>query len=158
MLDFRTVGLYWMTPVENYLDKYGPLIRILTSESDYDYLASTAGYDRRSVNSYRAGRREALRSYMYGLASDFEILVDSGRKLALSDAELAAKLQDVERALLKTLRYLRFRIFIEGLMPAPSASPAPGAFRRWLIRVLSNDRPVRDLLFSMNELERLVGS
>jgi hypothetical protein len=146
-----------MTPTENYLDKYGPLIRILTSEGDYDYLAATGGYDRAAVETYRAGRREALRTYMQDLAQDFEMLVDAGQELARSDAGLAAKLVDTERILLKTLRHLRFRLFLEGLVPVPSPAPAPGMFRRWLARRLSDDKPVRDLLFSMDELGRLVG-
>lgn len=157
MLDFRTVGLEKMSPAEDYVEKYRPLIRILTSENDYDYLAATASYDRRSVDSYRAGRREALRSYTHDLARDFEVLCNSGHDLALRDAEIAAKLQDVQQTLLKTLRYLRLRIFIEGIVPAPSHAPSPGLFRRWLARILSNDRPVRELLYSMNQLGKLVG-
>jgi hypothetical protein len=156
MLDFRTVGLEQILPTEDYVEKYGPLIRILTSERDYDYLASTAGYARASVDAYRAGRREALRSYTFDLAREFEILTTSGRHLALRDAKIAAKLHDAERALVRTLRLLRFRIFVEGLLPVPANSPKPGFVRRWLVRALSNDQPVRELLFSMNELGKLV--
>lgn len=44
-----------MSPVD-YLEKFGPMLHLLDSEKDFDFLASEEGYDAEIAHSYRTVR------------------------------------------------------------------------------------------------------
>jgi hypothetical protein len=126
----------------------------MATEQDFDFLASERGYAPEMATSYRGLRREAVRGYMLELGSDFERLEAALTPLATSNEELARALYEARKTWTRASFYLRARLFVEYLLPAPKPRPSPGAFRRLLVRVLPELTSARKLLAEMNDLSR----
>jgi hypothetical protein len=59
---------------KDYRDKYGPMLYLLNSERDYEYLASKAGYRAEFAHDYRDMQRRSLRAYLLDLEADINEL------------------------------------------------------------------------------------
>ncbi|MBL0158873.1 MAG: hypothetical protein IPP47_17455 [Bryobacterales bacterium] len=138
----------------DYFEKYAPLLRLMATEKDFDFLASEQGYTSDLAISYRGLRREAVRGYLLELASDFEDLEEALTPLAASNEELARSLYEARKTWTRAVLYLRARLVLELLLPTPKPRSSPGAFRRVLVRMLPEPTSARKLLGAMNDLSR----
>ncbi len=138
----------------DYFEKYAPLLRLMATEKDFDFLASEQGYTADVATSYRGLRREAVRGYMLELASDFEDLEEALAPLASDNEELARSLYEARKTWTRTALYLRARLVLEFLLPTPKPRSSPGPFRRLIVRVLPEPTSARKLLGAMNSLSR----
>jgi len=136
----------------DYVEKYGPLLQILSDAMDLEEVAAEAGYTKAAGTRYKAVRLHAMTEYMRELATDFEELKGSLMERAMQDVRLAGALRKTERSLLALLRRIRLRILLEQLVPAPNPSPHPGRARRLVLSMLANQRPPVGMLRAMNEL------
>ena len=91
----------------DYFEKYAPLLRLMATEKDFDFLASEQGYTSDLAISYRGLRREAVRGYLLELASDFEDLEEALTPLAASNEELARSLYEARKTWTRAVLYLR---------------------------------------------------
>lgn len=134
-----------MSPVD-YLEKFGPMLHLLDSEKDFDFLASEEGYDAEIAHSYRTVRYQALQGYRQDLLADFEHLYSVASPSALTNPDLARLLATTRKSLVRSVRYIGFRMRLELILPSPAATTRPSAFRRLLVRAIPRQRAPYQLL------------
>src|SRR5215472_1193910 len=94
----------------DYRDKYGPMLYLLNSEQDYEYLATKAGYREEIAHDYRDVQRRSLRAYLLDLEADINELREAAAPVALGNAEIARSVEHNLRMFSSVSRYVRFRL------------------------------------------------
>lgn len=152
-----------MLKLQSYTEKYGPMLKLLDSERDFDFLSSQEGYGREIGIKYREIRRASLRDYLCELESDFTELYQAAAPIAVSSTDLAKCLVRGSSALRSASRAIRFRLWVEAIMPSPAPSSrqahryAPLALLRKSLSSLPRQRRAPlELLLAMNSIRELV--
>lgn len=148
---------------KDYVEKFGPMLGLLDSEGDFDFLASKKGYHPDVARNYRDMRRRAVRSYLAELLSDFQELYDIAAPIAVADRELAAHLTRAKSVLRRSVRYIRTRLLLDGFIPPPAPNfasgiaKASGIVRRVLVHCIPRPVTPQKLLEVMNTIrEQLI--
>jgi hypothetical protein len=136
----------------NYVEKFGPMLRLLDSEEDFDFLAAEEGYEPEIANSHRTVRYQALQGYRRELVADFERLYLTAASRALRSPDIARLLTSTRRALRRCVRYIGFRMQLELLLPSPVPGTKPTVFRRLLVRAIPRRKAPYKLLLAMNSI------
>ena len=152
-----------MLKLQSYTEKYGPMLKLLDSERDFDFLSSQEGYGRDIGIHYREIRRLSLRDYLSELQADFAELYQVAASSAVSNADLAKCLVNGNNALSRASRAIRFRLWVEAIMPSPAPKLrqtgryGPSALvRKILSWVTRQRRAPLELLLAMNSIRELV--
>ena len=77
----------------DYRDKYGPMLYLLNSEQDYEYLATKAGYREEIAHDYHDVQRRLLRAYLLDLEADINELREAAAPVALGNAVIARSVE-----------------------------------------------------------------
>src|SRR5215472_3055749 len=143
----------------DYRDKYGPMLYLLNSEQDYEYLATKAGYREEIAHDYRDVQRRSLRAYLLDLEADINELREAAAPVALGNAEIARSVEHNLRMFSSVSRYVRFRLAFDRFIPAPKPKGRPGLgpalrelVRKTMISLVPRPSAPNDLLASMNDL------
>jgi hypothetical protein len=139
-------------PSLDYLEKFGPMLKLLDSEADLDFLAAEEGYDSEIGDQYRTVRYQGLQGYRQDLIADFEALYTIAAPIAVSHPELAQLLSATRTTLRRSIRYIGFRMWLELMLPTPSASKGPSPLRRLLVSMVPRLEAPRNLLRAMNTI------
>ena len=142
----------------DYLEKYAPLMQILSDQADLEEVSSEPGYTKAAGARYKTVRLQALVGYAEALAVDFDELKEALVERAVADAELAETLKHTEQTLLRSLRQIRLRVFLEQFVPAPKPSAHPGLFTRVCRRLGAGPRPLAETLTVMSDLRASLAS
>jgi hypothetical protein len=141
----------------NFLEKYGPFIRILeTGDEDYEYLAAKPGYTSAVGRDFRSMYLNVLKGYMRSIRTDFEVLYQQTAARALMDEQLGELLGDLEARLKRIERRVRLYVFLERLTPLPGSGPHRSAARVLMSTVMPKNtaREIRDLFSAMLVIHR----
>ncbi len=143
----------------DYRDKYGPMLYLLDSERDYEYLATKSGYRAEIAQDYRDVQRRSLRAYLLDLEADINALREAAAPVALGNTEIARSVEHNLRMFSSVSRYVRFRLAFDRFIPAPNPKEHPGlgpalreVVRKAMISLVPRTRAPDDLLVSMNNL------
>jgi hypothetical protein len=142
----------------DYLQKYGPLIQILSDPAELEEVSSEPGYTQAAGTRYKSVRLRALLGYIEELAADFEELKAALVDRAVVDAELAKTLRHTERTLLSLVRRVRVRIFLEQFFRAPKPSGHPGLLTRCCRHLVASQSPLSETLSVMSKLQATLAS
>lgn len=152
-----------MLKLQSYTEKYGPMLKLLDSERDFDFLSSQEGYGREIGIKYREIRRLSLRDYLSELQADFAELYQAAAPIAVSNADLAKCLVSGNNALSRASRAIRFRLWVEAIMPSPAPTlKQTGRYgpitlvRKTLSWVTRQRRAPLELLLAMNSIREVV--
>lgn len=137
---------------ENFVEKYGPMLRIIDSEDDLDVLAAEPGYSHPIGLDYRALRYRTLLGYLYDLETDVTALFEIAEEVAVHDAQLASQLVQTRRDLKRAIRFMKFRTQLERFLPAPFPSEEPRLLRRVIVSCIPQRKWPSELLRSLNNL------
>lgn len=137
----------------DYFSKYGPLLHLLDSETDLDVLAGEEGYRQEIGASYRDLRRQVMRGYLIELQQDFGNLYDAAAPHAVHDTGLASTLVQTQRSLSRASRHIRFRLFLEAVLPVPESATS-GMGRRFIRWAIPRNGSPQGLLAGMNEIRQ----
>jgi hypothetical protein len=136
----------------DYLEKFGPMLKLLDSEADLDFLAAEEGYDSEIGDQYRTVRYQGLQGYRQDLIADFEALYTVAAPIAVTHPELAQLLSGTCKTLRTSIRYIGFRMWLELILPAPSPAKGPRPLRRLLVSIVPRLQTPRNLLEAMNTI------
>lgn len=139
----------------DYLDKYRPMLHLLNSEEDFDYLASS-GYGVDVAQSYRDIRRSSLRIYLTELVTDYQLLYRRAVESALNDSELAYYLDKARRQLKTSERAIHRHLLVDMLIPEARHSRLTRIGRRLLMPLFPRAEITRQLLVEMNTIGKLL--
>jgi hypothetical protein len=143
---------------QDYLNKYQPLLYLLSSDGDLDALSTEPGYCHTLGREHRHSHLNLLRSYLLELEADFRALYHAATPQALEDEFLAMKLVETEEVLRKIIREVKLQLWISRFIPVPSAKSGAGFFRRALIRTLPKNTRAQSLLIEMDSIERQIAT
>jgi hypothetical protein len=136
----------------DYVEKFGPMLRLLDSEEDFDFLAAEEGYAPEIAHSHRTVRYQALQGYQQELIADFGNLCSAATAIALVNPDVARLLTRTRRALHRSVRYIALRMRLELLLPSPTPATKPSIFRKLLVRVIPRRNTPEKLLLAMNAI------
>jgi hypothetical protein len=141
----------------NFLEKYGPFIRILeTGDEDYEYLAAKPGYTSAVGRDFRNMYFNVIKGYMRSIRTDFEVLYQQTAARALMDEKLGELLGDLEARLKRIERRVWLYLFLQRLTPLPGSWPHRSAARVLMSTVMPKNTvtEIRDLLSAMVAIHR----
>ena len=141
----------------NFLEKYGPFIRILeTGDEDYEYLAAKPGYTSSVGRDFRKMYFNVTKGYMRSIRTDFEVLYHQTAGRALMDEQLGELLGDLEARLKRIERRVRLYLFLERITPLPGSWPHRSAARVLMSTVMPKNTAteIRDLFSAMLAIHR----
>ncbi len=133
------------------------MLNLLKGEGDFDVLACEEGYEARLGKDLRRQRRKVLRAYLQELLKDFDDLrrAASVAILRTGNRALAAKLLQTEKSLKRAARYMKLRLFMDHLIPAPRPrSGKPDCLRRLYVGAVGRETSVNELISLMEEVRR----
>jgi hypothetical protein len=141
----------------NFLEKYGPFIRILeTGDEDYEYLAAKPGYTSAVGRDFRKMYFNVIKGYMRSIRTDFEVLYHQTAGRALMDENLGELLGDLEARLKRIERRVRMYLFLQKFTPLPGNWPHRSAARVLMSTVMPKNtaKEIRDLFSAMLAIHR----
>jgi hypothetical protein len=141
----------------NFLEKYGPFMRILESgDEDYEYLAAKAGYTSSVGRDFRKMYFNVIKGYMRSIRTDFEVLYHQTAARTLTDEKLGELLGDLEARLEGIERRVRLYVLLQRMTPLPGSWPHRSAARVLLSTVMPKNTvgEIRDLFAAMLAIHR----
>lgn len=143
-------------PVD-YLEKYRPMLHLLEDyNDDLEYLTSHPGYAKSHGVRFRGAMVDVLQGYVDELTADFETLSSMAAVRALQNPELAGRLLRTQKLFKSCMRFIRFRMLVDQLLPTPAPKSRLGFVRRALLGLLPRQAIPYQLLAYMNTLRFII--